>query len=134
MNIPIKTIILLATVILTGLSAGLFYAWQVSVIPGTKKVFDHTYIEVMQSINRAILNPAFFLIFFGSLFLLSITSIYEFHSNKWVFKLFSKGVLILAVSRQLEYLTAASVHHIEWRMKDCKGIYANAYSNHIHDG
>jgi len=39
----------------------------------------------MQSINRAILNPAFFLIFFGSILFLSISSIYEFQANKVTF-------------------------------------------------
>ena len=87
MGLSIKSIILLASVIFTGLSAGLFYAWSVSVIPGTKRVPDLTYLETMQSINRAILNPAFFLIFFGSIILLSIASIYESHSNKWAFGL-----------------------------------------------
>ena len=75
------------SVILTGLSAGLFYAWSVSVIPGTGKVPDLTYLETMQSINRAILNPAFFLIFFGSLVLLSLASIFEFHTSRLVFGL-----------------------------------------------
>ncbi len=87
MVLSLKSLILLGSVILTGLSAGLFYAWSVSVIPGTKKVMDLTYLETMQSINRAILNPAFFLIFFGSIILLSISSIYEFHSSRWVFGL-----------------------------------------------
>ena len=85
MEISIKSINLFGAIVLTGLSAGLFYAWSVSVIPGTRKVPDLTYLETMQSINRAILNPAFFLVFFGSILFLSISSIYEFHSNKWVF-------------------------------------------------
>ena len=85
MEISIKSINLFGAIVLTGLSAGLFYAWSVSVIPGTRKVPDLTYLATMQSINRAILNPAFFLVFFGSILFLSISSIYEFHSNKWVF-------------------------------------------------
>jgi len=87
MELSIKTLTLFGSVVLTGLSAGLFYAWQVSVIPGTKKVADLTYLETMQSINRAILNPAFFLIFFGPIILLSIASIYEFNTHKVVFML-----------------------------------------------
>ncbi|MEN8250503.1 MAG: DUF1772 domain-containing protein [Bacteroidota bacterium] len=85
MEISIKSFILYGAVVLTGLSAGLFYAWSVSVIPGTKKVVDSTYLETMQSINRAILNPAFFLIFFGSIIFLSIGSIYHFNANKTTF-------------------------------------------------
>jgi len=85
MEISFKSIVMLGSVVLTGLSAGLFYAWTVSVIPGTKMVKDVTYLETMQSINKAILNPAFFLIFFGSIVLLSIASIYEFNTNKLAF-------------------------------------------------
>ncbi|WP_411028803.1 DUF1772 domain-containing protein [Spongiimicrobium sp. 3-5] len=85
MELSIKSLILFGAVLLTGLSAGLFYAWSVSVIPGTQKIPDATYLETMQSINKAILNPAFYIIFFGSLACLSISSIYEFHSNKLVF-------------------------------------------------
>ncbi|BAN01988.1 anthrone oxygenase family protein [Ilumatobacter coccineus] len=48
-----------ASVVTTGLMAGLFFGWAVSVIPGTKQVDDHTYVETMQSINRAIINPGF---------------------------------------------------------------------------
>ena len=85
MEISIKSIFLFVAIILVGLSAGLFYAWSVSVIPGTQKLSDTTYMETMQSINKAILNPAFFLIFFGPLIFLAITCIYEFPNNKVVF-------------------------------------------------
>ncbi len=88
MELTFKEINLIGAVVLTGLSAGLFYAWQVSVIPGTAKVGNNTYLETMQSINRAILNPAFFIVFFGSLITLSIASVYEFNTSKLVFALF----------------------------------------------
>ena len=85
MDLSIKSFILFGSVVLTGLSAGLFYAWSVSVIPGTQKLADPTYLETMQSINRAILNPAFFLIFFGSVVFLCIASIYQFHTSRITF-------------------------------------------------
>ena len=87
MEFTFKTFALFGAVILSGLSAGFFYAWSVSVIPGTAKVTDQTYLETMQSINRAILNPAFFLIFFGSLLVLIVACIYEFQTSKLVFGL-----------------------------------------------
>ena len=74
MGLSIKTYSLFIAVLCSGLSAGLFYAWEVSVIPGTRLVSAKSYLETMQSINRAILNPAFFIIFFGTLlFLLNST-------------------------------------------------------------
>lgn len=81
MEISIKSFTLFTAILLTGLSAGFFYAWVVSVIPGTRKVVDFTYLETMQSINRAILNPAFFLIFFGSLILLIISTIQQYQNG-----------------------------------------------------
>ncbi len=87
MELSIKIVFLFSAVILTGLSAGFFYAWQVSVISGTKQLQDETYLVTMQTINRAILNPAFFSIFFGPLIIQGITCIYEFHSSKLIFGL-----------------------------------------------
>lgn len=55
----------LITLIITGLGAGFFFAWSVTVIPGTKEVSDSVYLEAMQSINNKIINPVFFFIFFG---------------------------------------------------------------------
>lgn len=80
MEATTKSIIWLIATVLTGLSAGFFYAWQVSVIPGTKLINARNYIETMQSINRAIINPAFLLIFFGP-FLLQILTIYQFRGT-----------------------------------------------------
>ncbi|MEZ4939937.1 MAG: DUF1772 domain-containing protein [Saprospiraceae bacterium] len=75
MEFSIKSLTLFIAILLTGLSAGLFYAWMVSVIPGTQKVAHSTYLESMQSINRAILNPAFFLIFAGSPLALALSTL-----------------------------------------------------------
>lgn len=80
MDLTMKSLSLYAAVTLTGLSAGLFYAWAVSVIPGTQKVADPTYLETMQAINRAILNPSFYLSFFGSLIMLVVASFYHYQS------------------------------------------------------
>jgi len=85
MEISIKSTFLFIAIILVGLSAGLFYAWSVSVIPGTQKLSDATYMETMQSINKAILNPAFFLIFFGPLIFLVVSCIYEYPNTHIVF-------------------------------------------------
>jgi len=86
MIFSLKPALLLATIAIVGLSAGLFYAWSVSVIPGTKKLPDLTYLQTMQSINKAILNPAFFLVFMGSIVLL-VLSIWQYYPNKTAFLL-----------------------------------------------
>jgi uncharacterized membrane protein len=126
MEISLRTIVLLGSVILTGLSAGLFFAWSVSIIPGTKLIEDRPYLETMQSINRAIINPVFFTVFFGSVVLLSIASINEFHSNKVVFGLMLSstityviGTVILTglgnvpLNNQLEVLKIAEMNSVQ---------------------
>jgi len=100
MELTLKTLSLSGAILLTGLSAGLFYAWQVSVIPGTRKVTDLVYMEVMQHINREILNPAFMLIFIGSLVMLLISSL-ALYPGGWPFW--------LMLSAALAYLTGTIV-------------------------
>lgn len=86
MELTLKHWILFATLLLTALSAGLFYAWEVSVIPGTRKLNDTAYLQSMQSINRAILNPGFYLIFFGSLVMLVLNT-YQQYQPGWSIEL-----------------------------------------------
>ena len=95
MECSLKSLTLFTAVILTGLSAGLFYAWMVSVIPGTRKVVDITYLESMQSINRAILNPAFFLVFIGSPLALAISTIQQFNAGKSFWLLLAATLIYL---------------------------------------
>ncbi len=81
MALSLTNISIFISIILTGLSAGFFYSWQVSVIQGTLKVSDAHYLFTMQSINKEILNPAFFLVFFGSLIAMIISSFMTFGSG-----------------------------------------------------
>lgn len=53
------------TQILTGLSAGVFFSWSVTVLPGTKVISSTSYLETMKRINQKILNPIFFIVFFS---------------------------------------------------------------------
>lgn len=90
-----KTIVFFTTVLLNALSAGFFFAWSVSVILGTKKVGDFTYLETMQNINKEILNPIFFLVFFGSLIALI--------ANAWL-QFETKPVFWLVLASTIVYL------------------------------
>jgi uncharacterized membrane protein len=49
-----------------GLMAGLFFAFSVSVMPGLRLLSPADGIASMQSINRAILNPVFMVVFIGT--------------------------------------------------------------------
>jgi len=60
--------------------AGLFYTWSISVTPGLAKVGNENYLQAFQSMNRAILNPAFFIFFMGLVILLPVLSYLYYQS------------------------------------------------------
>lgn len=62
----LRVVTLVAATVTTGLLAGLFYAFAVSVMPGLGAADDRTFIDAMQRINVAITNPWFFGSFFGA--------------------------------------------------------------------
>ncbi|MEO0494438.1 MAG: anthrone oxygenase family protein [Actinomycetota bacterium] len=68
-------ILLVISVVMTGLVAGLFYGWVVSVIPGTGRLDDVEYVTLMQHINREILTPRFLVPFAGLPILLGATAV-----------------------------------------------------------
>jgi uncharacterized membrane protein len=65
----VRRLILVAATIATGLAAGFFYAYHVSVTRGHALVGDRAYVEAMQAINATVRNWEFFLGFFGALIL-----------------------------------------------------------------
>jgi uncharacterized membrane protein len=74
MKINMANLILIITATLTALIAGLFYAYSCSVNPGLGKLSDREYINAMNSINAAILNPVFFTSFMGTLIFLPLSA------------------------------------------------------------
>jgi uncharacterized membrane protein len=90
-------IILLATAITTALIAGLLYAYSCSVNPGLGKLPDAAYLAAMQSINREILNPLFFMSFMGTLLLLPVCTWVHFSKPaSWRFYLLLVATLVYA--------------------------------------
>lgn len=73
-------IVLVFTTLSSGLIAGLFYSWSISVTPGLAKINDQNYLQAFQSMNRAILNPVFFIFFMGLVILLVLLS-YIYYSS-----------------------------------------------------
>ena len=54
-------------VLLVGLSAGFFFAYEVSVTLGLAEVDDVTYVRAFQAINDRVSNAGFAIAFFGSI-------------------------------------------------------------------
>ena len=62
----VRALTLALATLTTGLIAGLFYAYAVSVNLGLSAQPDASYVATMQAINERIENPLFFLTFFGA--------------------------------------------------------------------
>lgn len=70
-----------SSIVATGLMSGLWYGWTVSVIPGTKRVADVNYVDAMQNINRAIINPGFIIPFMGIPVLIGAAAYAQFRAG-----------------------------------------------------
>jgi uncharacterized membrane protein len=72
--------ILLTTTLLTGLLAGVFFTWTNAITPGIGKLNDVAYLQAFQHMNRTIINPMFYIVIVGPLFL-SPLSAYVYKSS-----------------------------------------------------
>lgn len=59
-------IALVGATLLTGLMAGLYFAFSIAVMPGLGRCDDRTFVDAMRSVNRRILNGWFGLAFAGA--------------------------------------------------------------------
>ncbi|MGH3775714.1 MAG: DUF1772 domain-containing protein [Pseudonocardiaceae bacterium] len=57
---------LVAAAVTMGVMAGLFWAFTIAVMPGLHQTDARTFVDAMQQINVAILNPWFYISFFGA--------------------------------------------------------------------
>jgi uncharacterized membrane protein len=62
----LRSPVLLAATLATGLQAGTYYTWACGVMPGLAKVDDGTFTSSMNHVNVAIVNPLFMLTFLGA--------------------------------------------------------------------
>ena len=76
----IRVLSLAGATLTTGLVAGVFYAYAVSVNLGLAAQPDASYVATMQAINERIQNPLFFLGFFGAV--LSLLAALAAHSPR----------------------------------------------------
>src|SRR4051812_9813929 len=58
--------LLVVAAVVAGLQAGTFFTWSTGVMPGLARVDDRTFIDAMQQMNVAIVNPVFIATFLGA--------------------------------------------------------------------
>ncbi|MFE2876856.1 DUF1772 domain-containing protein [Streptomyces roseus] len=76
-----RLVVLVTATVLVGLTAGLFFAFDVSVMPALRHSDDRTLILVMQRVNVAIVNGLFMTAFLGSLLLTALALVLHLASG-----------------------------------------------------
>lgn len=95
MNAP--RIPLLVATILTGLSAGIFYTFEASITLALAEVDDEIYVAAFQAINDTIRNPAFGIVFFGSIPAIGIALVMNWRSSPRIRWLIGAGLALYLV-------------------------------------
>ncbi|MFD3514363.1 DUF1772 domain-containing protein [Streptomyces sp. NPDC058657] len=72
-----QSVTLVAATVGTGLMAGLYFAFDVSVMPGLGRGDDQTYVTAMRNINEAIDNGLFGLLFLGAFLATGIAAVQQ---------------------------------------------------------
>src|SRR5215210_8852343 len=91
----VRALVLAGATLTTGLVAGVFYAYSVSVSLGLAAQPDASYVATMQEINERIQNPLFFGSFFGAvLFLLAALVVHVPRLRSGRFRLISLACLL----------------------------------------
>ena len=94
----IQSITLIAATITTGLVAGLLGAFACAVMPALRGTDDRTFVDVMQRINVAIINPAFMTAFVGGLaFTIAATVAHVGEDERSVLPWIIAGVILYVV-------------------------------------
>lgn len=87
MEINFKIVLLMLSILFTGLTAGLCFTWSNAVTPGIGRLDNLTFLKSFQAMNRAIINGKFMIVFFGPVLLLFLNT-YLFKGNNISFWLF----------------------------------------------
>ena len=69
-----RTTALIVATIATGLMAGVFGLYSIAIMPGLEETNDRTFVGAFQQIDTAIINPLFFMAFFGALVVTGIAA------------------------------------------------------------
>ena len=96
MEINFKIIILILSVLFTGLSAGLCFTWTNAVTPGIGRLDNISFLKAFQAMNRAIINGQFMIVFMGPTILLFVNT-YLFRYNSTAFWIFLVAAILFFV-------------------------------------
>ena len=96
MEINYKIIVLILSILFTGLTAGLCFTWFNAVTPGIGRLDNISFLKAFQAMNRAIINSQFMIIFMGPTILLFVNAVL-FRTNNTTFWLFLIAAIIFFI-------------------------------------
>ena len=96
MEVNFKIIILILSILFTGLTAGLCFTWSNAVTPGIGRLDNIGFLKAFQAMNRAIINGKFMIVFMGPTLLLFLTT-YLFKNTSMVFWIFLVAAILFFV-------------------------------------
>ncbi|WP_410874427.1 DUF1772 domain-containing protein [Nocardia sp. A7] len=90
----------------TGLVAGVFFAYAISVMPALARTSDRTLIEVMQKVNIVIINPWFMFAFMGTVGFTALAAVLHLGKDQrstliWIGIAVALSVIAFAVTAAL---------------------------------
>lgn len=99
----LRSATLVAATLTTGLFAGLFYTFAVSVMLGLRQVDDRTFVDAMQQINVATENGWFFASFLGAPLLAALATALHLspgnrHALPWIVTGFALAVAAVIIT------------------------------------
>lgn len=97
MEVSIRAIILLSSLMFTGLTAGLCFTWSNAITTGIGRLDDLGFLQSFQAMNRAIINPSFLIVFFGPVILLFINAFLHRNVHPVTFWSFTLAAILFFV-------------------------------------
>ncbi|GAA4894067.1 DUF1772 domain-containing protein [Flaviramulus aquimarinus] len=97
MEIKIRLIVLMLSILFTGITAGLCFTWSNAITPGIGRLDDLGFLQSFQAMNRTILNGSFLTVFFGPVILLFINTILHRHAHPTTLMLFFIAAILYFV-------------------------------------
>ncbi|MDG5491310.1 DUF1772 domain-containing protein [Psychroserpens sp. SPM9] len=94
MEINFKIIVLMLSILFTGLTAGLCFTWSNAITPGIGKLDDLGFLQSFQAMNRAIINPSFLIVFLGPVLLLFINAFLHRNTHPTTFWSFMVAAIL----------------------------------------
>ena len=90
-----KNTIIIVAIISTGIMSGMFFTWTNAVKPGLGTLNNISYLTAFKAMNKAILNPLFYITFILPVLTIPISACMNYSSpNFYVFKLLLACTLI----------------------------------------